>query len=137
MPSVLKSGSLILLQPPGPVQDCNGIALPLQSVLPYEQKLPPFHTPQLFWLFGRSCDPAGFCQTVTLVTLCSIGTRFEPEPHHRLFLPRAGRTGGSAGKLPTRGAGGNDGDSRLRCPHAKQFIRSLGTRPQKRSPAQS
>jgi hypothetical protein len=30
MPIVLKSGSLNLLQPSGPVQACNGIALPLQ-----------------------------------------------------------------------------------------------------------
>ena len=29
MPIVLKSGSLILLEPSGPVQACNGIALPL------------------------------------------------------------------------------------------------------------
>ena len=28
MPTVLKSGSLILLEPSGPVQACNGIALP-------------------------------------------------------------------------------------------------------------
>jgi hypothetical protein len=27
-PTVLKSGSLNLLEPSGPVQDCNGIALP-------------------------------------------------------------------------------------------------------------
>jgi len=29
VPIVLKSGSLNLLEPPGPVQGCNGIALPL------------------------------------------------------------------------------------------------------------
>jgi len=29
MPTVLKSGSLNLLEPLGPVQACNGIALPL------------------------------------------------------------------------------------------------------------
>ena len=29
MPIVLKSGCLILLEPSGPVQTCNGIALPL------------------------------------------------------------------------------------------------------------
>ena len=32
MPIVLKSGSLNLLEPSGPVQACNGIALPLQCV---------------------------------------------------------------------------------------------------------
>ena len=143
----MKSGSLNLLEPSGPVQGCNGTALPLQSVLPYEQNLPSFHTPHIFWLFGRFCDPAGFCHTVTLVTLCSVGSRFEPEPHHRLILPRVGRMGGSAGKLPTRGAepatgvGGNNAVSRPRFPHAKEFLRKLsavwGTRPQKRSPAQS
>ena len=31
MPNVLKSGSLNLLEPSGPVQACNGIALPLLS----------------------------------------------------------------------------------------------------------
>ena len=34
MPTVLKSGSLNLLEPSGPVQVCNGIALPL----PYEKE---------------------------------------------------------------------------------------------------
>jgi len=34
VPIVLKSGSLILLEPPGPVQACNGIALPLPLPLP-------------------------------------------------------------------------------------------------------
>ena len=33
VPIVLKSGSLNLLEPSGPVQACNGIALPL--LLPY------------------------------------------------------------------------------------------------------
>jgi len=33
VPIVLKSGSLSLLEPSGPVQACNGIALPLS--LPY------------------------------------------------------------------------------------------------------
>ena len=32
MPIVLKSGSLNLLEPSGPVQACNGIALPLQEL---------------------------------------------------------------------------------------------------------
>jgi len=31
-PTVLKSGSLNLLEPSGPVQACNGIALPLHTV---------------------------------------------------------------------------------------------------------
>jgi len=31
VPTVLKSGSLNLLEPSGPVQACNGIALPLHS----------------------------------------------------------------------------------------------------------
>ena len=31
VPIALKSGSLNLLEPPGPVQACNGIALPLLS----------------------------------------------------------------------------------------------------------
>ena len=34
MPIVLKSGSLNLLEPPGPLQACNGIALPS----PYDKK---------------------------------------------------------------------------------------------------
>jgi len=32
MPVALKSGSLNLLEPSGPVQDCNGIALTLLEV---------------------------------------------------------------------------------------------------------
>jgi hypothetical protein len=31
VPTVLKSGSLKLLEPSGPVKDCNGIALPFAS----------------------------------------------------------------------------------------------------------
>ena len=31
MPIVLKSGSLNLLEPSGPVQSCNGVALPLSK----------------------------------------------------------------------------------------------------------
>ena len=38
MPIVLKSGSLNLLEPSGPVEACNGIALPLPLLLPYKQK---------------------------------------------------------------------------------------------------
>ena len=34
MPIVLKCGSLNLLEPSGPVQACNGIALPLPLPLP-------------------------------------------------------------------------------------------------------
>jgi len=34
----LKSGSLILLEPSGPVQACNGIALPFFKVTMKEQK---------------------------------------------------------------------------------------------------
>jgi hypothetical protein len=34
MPTVLKSGSLNLLEPYGPVQACNGIALPLPYSVP-------------------------------------------------------------------------------------------------------
>jgi len=33
MPVILKSGSLSLLETPGPVQACNGIALPLLKVI--------------------------------------------------------------------------------------------------------
>ena len=39
VPTVLKSGSLNLLEPSGPVQSCNGIALPLP--LHYRQTLLP------------------------------------------------------------------------------------------------
>jgi hypothetical protein len=35
VPTVLKSGSLNLLEPYGPVQTCNGIALPLPFPFPY------------------------------------------------------------------------------------------------------
>ena len=35
VPNVLKSGSLILLEPSGPVQGCNGTALPLPLPLPF------------------------------------------------------------------------------------------------------
>ena len=39
MPIVLKSGSLNLLEPSGPVQACNGIALPLPLlVISYQDK---------------------------------------------------------------------------------------------------
>jgi len=34
VPIVLKSGNLNLLEPSGPVQACNGIALPLPLPLP-------------------------------------------------------------------------------------------------------
>jgi len=33
MPVVFKSGSLILLEPSGPVQACNGIALPYSPLI--------------------------------------------------------------------------------------------------------
>jgi len=33
MPAVLKSGSLNLLEPSGPVEACNGIALPFTTLL--------------------------------------------------------------------------------------------------------
>ena len=39
MPIVLKSGSLNLLESSGPVQACNGIALPLPLPLPYSYRL--------------------------------------------------------------------------------------------------
>ena len=35
VPTVLKSGSLNLLEPSGPVQACNGIALPFNFFYPY------------------------------------------------------------------------------------------------------
>ena len=35
VPTVLKSGSLSLLEPSGPVQACNGIALPFTFTLPW------------------------------------------------------------------------------------------------------
>jgi hypothetical protein len=42
VPTVLKSGSLSLLEPPEPVQACHGIALPLRLPL----RLPlPLHLP--------------------------------------------------------------------------------------------
>jgi hypothetical protein len=37
--AVLKSGSLKLLKPSGPVQACNGIALPLLLPLPLPDKM--------------------------------------------------------------------------------------------------
>jgi hypothetical protein len=40
VPIVLKSGNLNLLEPSGPVQACNGIALPLP--LPFTAFWPPF-----------------------------------------------------------------------------------------------
>jgi len=36
MPIVLKSGSLSLLEPSGPVQACNGIALPFTAITMYQ-----------------------------------------------------------------------------------------------------
>ena len=38
MPTVLKSGSLNLLEPSGPVEACNGIALPLYTYMYFEYK---------------------------------------------------------------------------------------------------
>ena len=38
VPIVLKSGSLNLLEPLGPVQNCNGIALPLHYTLYYNRE---------------------------------------------------------------------------------------------------
>jgi len=43
VPTVLKSGSLNLLEPSGPVQACNGIALPLNELfvqVSFSGKLP-------------------------------------------------------------------------------------------------
>jgi len=39
VPIVLKSGSLNLLEPSGPVQACNGIALPFQPLLTFSSYL--------------------------------------------------------------------------------------------------
>jgi hypothetical protein len=39
VPIVLKSGSLNLLEPSGPVKACNGIALPLIFLLSFFEKL--------------------------------------------------------------------------------------------------
>jgi hypothetical protein len=38
MPIVLKTGSLKLLEPSGPAQACNGIALPCFTLLPRDWK---------------------------------------------------------------------------------------------------
>jgi len=37
MPTVLKSGILTLLETSGPVQVCNGIALPFEDYYPYDR----------------------------------------------------------------------------------------------------
>jgi len=42
VPIVLKSGSLNLLEPSGPVQSCNGIALPFLSFINYSYFFNPF-----------------------------------------------------------------------------------------------
>jgi len=39
VPIVLKSGSLNLLEPSGPVEACNGIALPLPLPLYYDARI--------------------------------------------------------------------------------------------------
>jgi len=63
VPIVLKSGSLNLLEPSGPVQACNGIALPL---------------------------PYLFCILHAEVHVASMQTKFLPKlpaPHERLSRP--------------------------------------------------
>jgi hypothetical protein len=48
----MKSGSLNLLEPSGPVKACNGIALPYGfSYSPIDINLPVSHTPFIFLVF--------------------------------------------------------------------------------------
>ena len=60
VPIVLKSGSLNLLEPLGPVQNCNGIALPLHYTLYYnresrENSVPPTaNLTSSRWLLGNA-----------------------------------------------------------------------------------
>ena len=88
-----------------------------------------------FWLFGRFCDIAGFFKTATLVTVCSMGTRFEHVPQHRLFLTRAGRVGGPFGRLPDAPTHKRRRDCRWQIDVltggriSPKIIHSLGTRP--------
>jgi hypothetical protein len=65
VPIVLKSGSLNLLAPSGPVKACNGIALPFYpdhgryGDLPLQGKIPTAELgiePGTSWLVVRSCD---------------------------------------------------------------------------------
>jgi hypothetical protein len=48
MPTVLKSGSLNFLETNGPVQACNGIALPLTLPIEYEDSCVP-ETARMVW----------------------------------------------------------------------------------------
>jgi hypothetical protein len=72
VPTVLKSGSINLLEPSGPVQACNGIALPLPVLLQTEstkaigwpeglcQWKPPTtlgNKPMTFWLLPQCLKP--------------------------------------------------------------------------------
>ena len=72
MPIVLKSGSVNLLEPLGPVQACNGIALPLPAL----PMLLEIHWKPLWVLYAlyRQTDRQTDRQTaveITNVTLCT------------------------------------------------------------------
>jgi hypothetical protein len=49
VPIVLKSGSLNLLEPSGPVKACNGIALPLPCILDVAEMTNPLGRPRRRW----------------------------------------------------------------------------------------
>ena len=55
MPIVLNSGSLNLLEPSGPVQACNGIALPFLTVL--DNTGMSCETNHRFWVLGHTFLP--------------------------------------------------------------------------------
>jgi hypothetical protein len=90
VPIVLKSGSLNLLEPPGPVQACNGIALPfpihltLFFSLRFTLSSGPFNRSYLneFDFFWRHLTPGmhtvwlSWCAAWTQIRMWSAVTRF-------------------------------------------------------------
>ena len=88
MPIVLKSGSLILLEPSGPVQACNGIDLPCtihvsDSISVHHQESSTVHT-----VIGIGHTGYDDCLLVVIVLLiflyikCTRVTR-QPDEDHR------------------------------------------------------
>jgi hypothetical protein len=75
VPTVFKSGSLKLLEPSGPVQACNGIALPLPLVdcLWMKWTLFHFHTHSFLYFWLNICLFSFFSSNSFSNTFCFVG----------------------------------------------------------------